>query len=485
MRLKKTRNPLFKKIFVLLIVLPAFTAVLLNSACLLKPKPENIAAKTLESGNPQITVLSQNTMLIPLDIVAPEYVKRTGLISEMLSGGEFDIAGLQEVFAGFSQESILKAWHLNVISGGEGLWQPITGAKEVSILSGTENKFGIKILDARPNEKSARISFGPYYVLGPDTESCNLFKQDSGLLILSRFPIIAAGAFSFSDAQGSDRLANKGVVYARIKIGPSNDDYIHFFNTHLQSHGYGETRVKNLSEFLMFVSNVVADDISGSEDQININSNPNCREDFSDVQFRGIHPVIMVGDFNIKAFMPDKWIAKSHIISAPPGKKMPDDSDNVLNTSADYNEFINYLKSFTDAFMQDNLDKLLSVMETAEGTESAEGIETTERTVTAAEEAQDGLLYLEDLWEKFYPDDPGFTWIGKGWETGAQNPYGTDGNPYAIENGPPERIDYTIFFKGSGALKLNPSSIKLFPGDSSGLQVSDHLGLVSDFDWHN
>ena len=133
------------------------------------------------------------------------------------------------------------------------------------MLSESENKFGIKILDARPNKKSAKISFGPYYVLGPDTERCNIFKQDSGLLILSRFPIIAAGAFSFSDAQGSDRLANKGVVYARIKIGPSNDDYIHFFNTHLQSHGYGETRFKNLSELLMFVSNVIADDLEGED----------------------------------------------------------------------------------------------------------------------------------------------------------------------------------------------------------------------------
>jgi hypothetical protein len=95
------------------------------------------------------------------------------------------------------------------------------------------------------------------------------------------------------------------------------------------------------------------------------------------------------------------------------------------------------------------------------------------------------LLYLEDLWKDFYPDEPGFTWIGKDWKAGAQNPYGADGNPFAVENGPPERIDYVIFFKGSNTLQLNPSSIKLFPTDSSGLQVSDHLGLVSDFDWQN
>jgi hypothetical protein len=468
MHLKKTRNLLFLKSIALLLVLPAFSVVFLNSACLLQPKTESATADALNSGISRITVLSQNTMLIPLDIAAPEYAKRTGLISGILSNGDFDIAGLQEVFAGASQDSILKAWHLKAISGGEGLWQPITGAKEVSELAESKNRFGIKILDARPNEKSARISFGPYYVLGPDTERCSIFKQDSGLLILSRLPIIAASAFSFSDAQGTDKLANKGVVYARIKTGPSNDDYIHFFNTHLQSHGYSETRFKNLGEFLMFVSNVIVDDLG--------------REGIKDTQTRGIHPIIIVGDFNIKAGMPDDWIKKANIISAPPGQKMPDDSDSALNISADYNELMNYLKSFTEAFIQGNSDKLLS------GTGAQTGVQTGAQTgvqTGVQTGAQKDLFYLEDLWKDFYPDDPGFTWIGKGWETGAQNPYGADGNLIAIENGSPERIDYVIFFKGSGTLQLNPTSIKLFPEVSSGLQVSDHLGLVSVFDWQN
>jgi hypothetical protein len=479
-RLKKTRNLLFLKSIVLLLLLPAFTAVFLNSACLLKPKIDDSAADISGSASSQITVLSQNTMLIPLDIAAPEYIKRTGLISEMLAEGEFDIAGLQEVFAGASQDSILKAWQHNVISGGEDLWQPITGAKEVSGLAASKNIFGIKILDARPNKKSAKISFGPYYVLGPDTESYNIFKQDSGLLILSRFPIIAASAFSFSDAQGSDKLANKGVVYARIKTGPSNDDYIHFFNTHLQSHGYGETRFKNLSEFLMFVSNILVDDLVGHDDYTGNTSNPNTSGDIKDTQARAIHPIIMVGDFNIKAIMPEGWIKKAHIISAPPGQNMPDDSDSALNASADYNRFMNYLKSFTEAFIQENSDGLLS----GAGSESGAG-RGTAKTTTTQTAVQEDMLYFEDLWKYFYPDDPGFTWIGKGWKTGEQNPYGADGNPYAIESGPPERIDYMVFFKGSSALQLNPSSIKLFPEDSSGLQVSDHLGLVSVFNWQN
>jgi hypothetical protein len=135
---------------------------------------------------------------------------------------------------------------------------------------------------------------------------------------------------------------------------------------------------------------------------------------------------------------------------------------------------------FTEAFVNGNSDKLSLGAETAAGAETATG----GGTETAAETLE-GLLYLEDLWGKFYPEDPGFTWIGKGWETGEQNPYGADGNPYAIESGPPERIDYMIFFKGSGTFQLKPSSIKLFPEDSSGLQVSDHLGLAADFNWQN
>ena len=243
MRLKKTGNlPFLLRSIVLLFLLSAIPAVFFNSACSPKPEFRSAAVDTLEPDSSQVTILSQNTMLIPFGIAAPDYVKRTAILAEILSAGKFDIVGLQEVFSDKSQDSILKAWHRKVTSGDEGLWQSITGAKEVSELVETQNKFGIRILDARPNEKSAKISFGQYYVLGPDTESCNIFKQDSGLLILSEFPIIAASAFSFSEAQGWDRIANKGVVYARIKIGPADDDYIHFFNTHFQSHGYGETR---------------------------------------------------------------------------------------------------------------------------------------------------------------------------------------------------------------------------------------------------
>ena len=537
---KKISSLLFLKNISLLLILLLFFSVFLNSACQLKA-----TGKSTSTGNPvpdssRITVLSQNTMLIPINIVAPEYAKRTVLISELLPEGEFDIVGLQEVFAGASQDSILKAWHLNAVPdthGSGALWQPITGAKDVSELAVSQNIFGIKILDAGPNNKPAKISFGPYYVLGPDTQSSSIIKQDSGLLILSKFPIIAAGAFSFSDAEGTDRLANKGVVYARIKIGPSSDDYIHFFNTHLQSHGYSETRFKNLKELMVFVSNIVADDLCDTEGvanqneknvskgpesksdesaagdgQVNQNSmvavGSNSQEEMYGTQLNGIHPIIIVGDFNIRASLPDGWIKKADIISVPPGQKMADDSDSALNISEDYDAFMNYLRSFEETFMQENSDKIPAeaaaegAAETVDAELSASGkaadiivendmaaevgTAATKAAETATEEGmQDTQQYFTDLWQKFYPDDPGFTWIGKGWKTGENNPYGTDGNPFAIENGPPERIDYVVYYKGCNTLQLNPVSIKLFPEGSSGFQVSDHLGIVSVFEWQS
>lgn len=55
---------------------------------------------------------------------------------------------------------------------------------------------------------------------------------DSGLWILSRFPILKQAEMSFSRYAYSDAMSNKGALYARIKIGNST---LHLFNTHLQA----------------------------------------------------------------------------------------------------------------------------------------------------------------------------------------------------------------------------------------------------------
>jgi hypothetical protein len=167
-----------------------------------------------DTGN--LNILTQNMMLIPFGFVAPQFKYRTTLLAETLKEGDFNIIGLQEIFSDSAQDKILKAWH----GQQDNLWAGIKEAREVSVLAAEKNKLGIQIIDAKPNALPAKISFGQYYVLGPDCGDINVFKQDSGLMILSRFPVITASAFSFSQMEGSDRLANKGVLYARIKTGP-------------------------------------------------------------------------------------------------------------------------------------------------------------------------------------------------------------------------------------------------------------------------
>ena len=58
------------------------------------------------------------------------------------------------------------------------------------------------------------------------------FSVDSGLVILSRFPIIKQAEMRFSRYTASDSTSAKGTLYARIKIG---DSILHLFNTHLQA----------------------------------------------------------------------------------------------------------------------------------------------------------------------------------------------------------------------------------------------------------
>ena len=55
---------------------------------------------------------------------------------------------------------------------------------------------------------------------------------DGGLVILSRFPITHHSFVPFRYGVLSDSLAEKGLLYAKIKI---KNSYLHLFNTHLQA----------------------------------------------------------------------------------------------------------------------------------------------------------------------------------------------------------------------------------------------------------
>ncbi len=421
-----------------------------------------------------VKVLTQNTMLIPFSFVAPAYRQRTyGVIDLILDG--YEIIGLQEVFAGNSQNQIVSAWHnkiYNKINSGTSaewendyfnnwygslqqpdkeMWLPLTSAIDVAELSEQDSRWGVEVINCKPNRKEARLVCSPYYVMGPDCGRLSV-KQDGGLVILSGYPIIGCSAFSFSESSGTDMLANKGVIYARIQIGQSEEDYIHVFNTHLQSHDYSETRLKNLEELLDFIEMVI------------------------EPEEKNYHPILIMGDFNVAAEVNEGWMEASGIVSPPDEYGQNGNFDSVVAPSPEYEEFCRKFKNFTEADLE-------------------------------------GKIYLKDVWLDLKSDDPGFTWIGKDWNTGSESSYDDLGNRIAVETGGPQRIDYIFYFGGSGNPAINPESIHPVPespdilysfdtcffrqflsnvnryirtGNQNSCSlisytVSDHIGLEADF----
>ncbi|HXH76086.1 MAG TPA: sphingomyelin phosphodiesterase [Bacteriovoracaceae bacterium] len=101
------------------------------------------------------------------------------------------------------------------------------------------------------------------------------FKQDGGVLIVSRWPIIEEDEYLFGDLcfkDFEDCLSNKGIGYAKILKGSK---FYHIFATHMQA-GYTQkdknVRRAQLRKFKQFI------------DSKNINKD---------------EPVIMTGDFNV------------------------------------------------------------------------------------------------------------------------------------------------------------------------------------------
>jgi hypothetical protein len=55
---------------------------------------------------------------------------------------------------------------------------------------------------------------------------------DSGLLVMSRFPITNQKLYSFNIGIFSDSASDKGYIYCKINV---KGDIIHLFNLHLQA----------------------------------------------------------------------------------------------------------------------------------------------------------------------------------------------------------------------------------------------------------
>ena len=183
----------------------------------------------------QINVLQLNTFLRPklIHIGRQEYLEeRSLMLSQALNG--FDICAFNEAF-----------------------------------------QFGSSIVD-RFIEMVQQNGFH-FIVSSKNPGFFSRFILDSGLLIISKFPIVFHDSIIYDDGVGVDNYAAKGVLYAKIET--KENSFLHIFSTHLQA-SYGNptgkdvlVRQSQISQLVEFI-------------QKNVNDN---------------FPIILLGDLNVNS----------------------------------------------------------------------------------------------------------------------------------------------------------------------------------------
>jgi len=119
-------------------------------------------------------------------------------------------------------------------------------------------------------EVLARMKDYPHIVRGPGADR---LRFSSGLLLVSRWPILSSAHISFSSCHGTDCFSQKGVVFARVQLPWGEVD---FYLTHMNAAGGEAVRTQQLSELSIFMA-----------------------DHSPDGRYR--RPVIVFGDFNFEA----------------------------------------------------------------------------------------------------------------------------------------------------------------------------------------
>ncbi|KAJ9062611.1 hypothetical protein DSO57_1008905 [Entomophthora muscae] len=115
---------------------------------------------------------------------------------------------------------------------------------------------------------------------------CIFTGIDGGLLILSRYPIVKCASVKFKPGIHSDALANKGALYARIKV--RDNFHIHVFNTHTQA-SYSSNPTLEDKDVQIRLEQII--ELRKFIDQ-NLVSKP------------AGEPVFLLGDFNVNSRIP-------------------------------------------------------------------------------------------------------------------------------------------------------------------------------------
>ena len=131
---------------------------------------------------------------------------------------------------------------------------------------------------------------GLKYYLAPKVPSFfSKYLVDSGLLILSRYPILEHDFYEYFINVSGDATTDKGVLYVKIKIKKNN--FLFLFNTHLQASYFDDTQAN--IDFTIKVRAIQ------TEELINFIYNKLLKIPKKDVENGKI---ILAGDFNIDAY---------------------------------------------------------------------------------------------------------------------------------------------------------------------------------------
>jgi len=171
-----------------------------------------------------------------------------------------------------------------------------------------------------------------YFADSPSPSFFTTFVVDGGLLVLSRFPIVASEFKPFPYGIFSDSLAQKGVLYTKIQI---KEGILHLYSSHTQASYFGETQKYPIM--------VRADQFTTVRTFME-----------SSLKKNGYKPgdlVLLVGDFNVDARKP--FIETEKIKLYPGFEKYPH-----LGAQEMFNEY-EAMTCFISDNNKDELDDLL------------------------------------------------------------------------------------------------------------------------------
>ena len=108
-----------------------------------------------------------------------------------------------------------------------------------------------------------------YYSVPPDAPLFSSYWVNSGLLTLSKVPIVLTKFMPFKAGSGVDKYAYKGLLYSRLSVGKNR--FVNLFNVHLQAHYNSDdrdniqARLDQIVEIRSFVVELLAN-YAGLED---------------------------------------------------------------------------------------------------------------------------------------------------------------------------------------------------------------------------